>query len=494
MMYQTSLATALVTALLCAPEPTFADITTDEAWEELRALAVASGQSVDVGSTIGGGQKLTLQNVVFSQELETGPVSAVFDEIVFEDAGDGSVIYTLSDGQMTFTQSAPDTEKVEAKIGIEFGDFRGTFEGEPGNVRTTYVASAMDMALISVLVDDEPQNTHAKVTMTGLTGEQSISRLAGAAPTSEGSAELERIAFNLAAQPEEGEPLDAFGAINGIKITSSGTPMGLQSGNLPEGFESSSQITFGESLMNMAIDTDGSLIVMNAASGFTETEVSDGQLSTFSGVTGLEIGVSGKNIPLPEINFSLASASSSMSLPLQREEEAQPFSFGFSLTDIAVGDNVWQMIDAGAALPRDPANLNLQVSGTGKLNASLMSPNELTGAGVPGELKSLNVDQFRLGLMGAELIAKGDFEVFTPTEEELPAIPQAEGELDVDAAGINTLLGQLTQAGILPPQFGGMAQMFIGMFAVPGEGPDTLQSKIEIMRDGSIFANGQQLR
>ena len=38
------------------------------------------------------------------------------------------------------------------------------------------------------------------------------------------------------------------------------------------------------------------------------------------------------------------------------------------------------------------------------------------------------------------------------------------------------------------------ARMMMGMFAVPGEGEDSLKSRIEINGQGQILANGQRIR
>lgn len=38
------------------------------------------------------------------------------------------------------------------------------------------------------------------------------------------------------------------------------------------------------------------------------------------------------------------------------------------------------------------------------------------------------------------------------------------------------------------------ARMMMGLFAVPGEGEDTLNSKIEVNGEGHVLANGQRIR
>ncbi len=38
------------------------------------------------------------------------------------------------------------------------------------------------------------------------------------------------------------------------------------------------------------------------------------------------------------------------------------------------------------------------------------------------------------------------------------------------------------------------ARMMMGLFAQPGDGPDTLVSTIEVKEDGSVLANGQRIK
>jgi hypothetical protein len=48
--------------------------------------------------------------------------------------------------------------------------------------------------------------------------------------------------------------------------------------------------------------------------------------------------------------------------------------------------------------------------------------------------------------------------------------------------------------GLVPEDQAMAARMMLGLFARPGDGPDTLTSKIEVKGDGAILANGQRLQ
>ena len=66
--------------------------------------------------------------------------------------------------------------------------------------------------------------------------------------------------------------------------------------------------------------------------------------------------------------------------------------------------------------------------------------------------------------------------------------------MDLSLTGANGLLDKLIEMGFVSSQDAMGARMMMGMLAVPGEGPDSLKSKIEINEQGQILANGQRLK
>ena len=50
------------------------------------------------------------------------------------------------------------------------------------------------------------------------------------------------------------------------------------------------------------------------------------------------------------------------------------------------------------------------------------------------------------------------------------------------------------QMGMLPQEQALGARMMMGVFATPGDGDDTLVSKIEVNDQGHVLANGQRLQ
>ena len=90
---------------------------------------------------------------------------------------------------------------------------------------------------------------------------------------------------------------------------------------------------------------------------------------------------------------------------------------------------------------------------------------------------------------GAELTGDGDI-----TLDNSMGMPMPTGVVNVMLTGGNTLMDTLVGMGLLPEDQAMGARMMMGLFARPGEGPDTLVSTIEMKEDGSILANGQRIK
>ena len=73
-------------------------------------------------------------------------------------------------------------------------------------------------------------------------------------------------------------------------------------------------------------------------------------------------------------------------------------------------------------------------------------------------------------------------------------MPKPVGAVDLSLSGGNGLLDKLIAMGLFPQEQAMGVRMMMGLFAVPGDAPDTLNSKIEFTQDGQILANGQRIK
>jgi hypothetical protein len=112
----------------------------------------------------------------------------------------------------------------------------------------------------------------------------------------------------------------------------------------------------------------------------------------------------------------------------------------------------------------------------------------------PAELNALTLNSLTVRLAGAELTGEGDFTFDNSDLESFGGMPAPLGAIDLRLVGGNGLLDKLVAMGLLPQDQASGARMMMGLFARPGEGDDTLVSRIEVNEEGQVLANGQRLK
>jgi hypothetical protein len=115
-------------------------------------------------------------------------------------------------------------------------------------------------------------------------------------------------------------------------------------------------------------------------------------------------------------------------------------------------------------------------------------------AETPAVLYGLTVNDVTLSIAGAEITGKGGFTFDNTDLVTFDGLPAPTGAIDFDLYGVNGLLDTLGQMGLLPQEQSMGARMMLGLFARPGQGEDHLTSTIEVKADGSVYANGQQIK
>ena len=112
----------------------------------------------------------------------------------------------------------------------------------------------------------------------------------------------------------------------------------------------------------------------------------------------------------------------------------------------------------------------------------------------PAELHALRIDRLTVDAVGAKLDATGDVTFDNSDTTTFPGFPKPVGDININLSGANGLLDKLVAMGMLPAEQVMGARMMMGVFAVPGDAPDTLKSNIEFNDAGQILANGQRIK
>lgn len=175
--------------------------------------------------------------------------------------------------------------------------------------------------------------------------------------------------------------------------------------------------------------------------------------------------------------------------PVMAAEAAADYALLLKMNQFSINEESWAMVDPAGALKHDAADIAIDLSGKTTMDLIGMITAEETGAMPPvPALESMNIAQISAKVLGAALMTTGTF-----TFDNSMGFPMPLGEADVSISGATQLIDGLIAVGILSQEDAMGAQMMMGMFMVPGAGPDELTSKIEAKEGMQILVNGQPL-
>lgn len=522
-------AASSVLALCLGAAPVFAEVTPSQVWEDLQKTYASYGYEV-TGTAEDAGGTLTVRDAVFAMPAEGGRTAITVPQITFQETGDAKVRVSVEGDvaiDSTFQVPAPVEDAPGATDGAETAPpepatpemvdmtATGTIKA-PGNeilvsgtpedmlYEFTYPSLVAD---IQMPVGPEVEGSiPLNVTLTGVSGTQRNTAGTGkqtaldmkaaearmsivsdipaqADGTGGGKIDLQATLTDLTGAGTGTMPAETFdlntqmGQALAAGLAFDGT-LGFQAlegsfdfaGKDEEGQDQTGQGTFGTGPVSMAAQ-------MSAEGLGVTNEAADAKAEMTLGT-----------LPFP-VSYAVERAVSEFRIPLTKAEAAQPFKLVYALQGLTFADGIWNMFDPNSQLPRDPASLNVDLSGTAVVTQDLFDPAlQAPDAAPPMRPETLSVNTVALDAVGAKVDFSGDL-----TFGENPNEPV--GTLNGTLTGVNGLLDKLVAMGLVPQdQMMGM-RMMLTMFAKPAEGQaDQLTSTIEFREGGSIFANGQQIK
>ncbi|HEY9039462.1 MAG TPA: DUF2125 domain-containing protein [Roseovarius sp.] len=493
-------------AILCITAGTaIADVTPAQVWNDWKATMTGYGFAVTANETPAGSD-LKLSDIVLSMDApEDGADTEVtFPELMLSDNGDGTV-------SITFPESMPLSVSVEGPEPVSFdliyttADMDMTVSGDEAEMIYAYTAGSVGVAMENLVAEGEPVDFGAaSIAMQDVTGRTVIT--AGDLRQSDQQISSGPVTYEIAAiDPEDpASKLNMTGQIDSIQMLSvvaipEGMGMTDMAAALAGGFAVDGSYAFGPGSSAFEITEE------DAVTQGTSTS-SGGTLSVNMNEDGVQYGGTSNDVAVeitsPDLPFPVAMAMKeakfALDVPIAKKEEAQDFALTFVLGDLTVSDAIWALFDPQSKLPRDPATLALEMTGKARVMANLMDPAQMEaveeGTQVPAELDALSLDRVLLRLAGAELTGEGDLTFDNTDKVSYGGMPKPVGDIALKLTGANALLDKLVAMGLLPEEQVMGTRMMMSMFTVPGEGEDTLTSKIEFNEEGQVLANGQRLK
>ena len=427
------------------PGLTISDMTLTEQSDGSVAIVPGADIGVAMSGDTEGSVKLTHDGLTLTAREADGGLAYDYAAAKLD------VVYDTSYPGMSFDGS--EAPKVASAGTVGFTNLAGTYSDTPGTNRTFGLDIKADNLAYNTSLDDP--GMEMKQTSTSDTDGIEMS-LDFALPST--------IALAAIASPA-----DFATALNeGLSFTLS-TKQGESNGSMKQ--ESSF----------MPMD-----LVMKAGGGEGSVVFNKDTFSVKSLASGLDISSGPGMVPVP-VQVTSGPMEFGLTTPVIATEAAGDYSVLLKLADFSLNEEAWAMFDPNAALPRDAAQIAIDISGKTKMDLPALIAAEETGVPYAPALESLNITELGLKVAGAALEGTGAF-----TFDNSMGVPMPLGEANVTVTGANALIDGLIATGLMSEDDAMGARMMMGMFMVPA-GDDTLTSKIEAKEGMQILVNGQPL-
>ncbi|NNE80134.1 MAG: DUF2125 domain-containing protein [Silicimonas sp.] len=480
--------------------PALADLTAEDVLADQLNQMSMYGIDVETTGQSRSGDTLTVDGLAITAEIPEGSFTMTVGGAQFTEQGDGTVVMSYpAEIPITVSGEGPEGERFEMAAMVRQTGTQSVVSGTPEQIKYEFTSDSMTVGDLEFLApaDAAEVDMDVVVEMTGMSGtmemdsgtvrsydvDMVVKALTMAVRAQEpGSDEVISFNFDVAdlaaeyvGQLARQNLMDSFAKSieNGNRTKGSGSHGALNytfSGDGPDGsFQGSAQIASGDLVFSM--DENG------LDYGGTSREMT--------------MTMGGSAIPFPPMSFAMAESGGRFAIPLVPGEDPQNFTLKMSMIGLEVDPALWGMIDPAQQLPRDPANIVIDLDGEVVLSEDIFDPEfaEQAMMAPPGQINELNVNEIRVSIAGAELTGDGDF-----TFNNEMGMPLPSGVMNMMLTGGNGLLDTLVGMGLVPEEQAMGARMMMGLFARPGDGEDTLVSTIEVKEDGSVLANGQRIK
>ena len=482
-----------------------AAVTPQEVWASWQAMLTSAGQELTVGDTADSGSAIEVTDVAVTQKDPMGGSASIsFDKLTFTDNGDGTVTVAMPDSYplaLAFPAEADGPGSM--KLTVSQPGMTIVAGGSATETSYDFTAPSMTIKLDEITdASGKVLDTQADMVMTEATAKYLVAQ-DGDKTGLDMSYAAKGVVLNVSGTDNSGSGGQGKGTVSLADL--SGTTKGNFLGAdimanmavaLNSGFTMDSTMSFGAMLADLDITEASGPTKMTAVAtgGGFNVAMNKDRMNYGTSLTGAKFTVSGAEIPFPQVELAFAESGFNVMMPVSKSDSPQDFTFLTKLVDFTVSEDIWAIIDPGAALSREPATVIVDLKGTGFWTKDIMDPSvQMDGMEAPGELHSLDLTQVLAKAAGAEVSATGGLTFDNADLATFDGVPRPEGKITVGIKGVNQLVDNLIAIGILSDDDAMGFRMGLAMFARPGAGPDELTSEIEF-KDGGLFANGQQLQ
>jgi hypothetical protein len=505
MFYAKTIATAGLMAVLMTGTA-HAALTADQIWAAWQDNAASTGLSLVAESKTTEGDVTTLTGVTIAPAVTSGTdIKGSIAQITMTQGGDGSVAiafapeFTLpidaggEGGKLTVTH-----ENMTLTAHEDGGGTIYDYAGDKLTVDANFVykAEAMD--------GSGPQDASVDATFSFVKPAGSYTDMPGAnrhitVSNTSGSLDYSMVQVDPTTQTNTDQTANIADVKIGFDML---MPATQRLGEIDSGaaftkalldglsvkFDLSQGVTTQtDKTQNMFLTYDAKVISQPGTASLI-MDKTGGQILATSG--GAKIEATSPAFPFPTLNVGIGALSMDVRMPMTGTE-AVPVRYMISLADFTVNEEAWALVDPGKVLPRDPATIVLDLKGMAAMDVGAVMDSGDTGSDPDPMpfINSLDIADLKLAVAGALMTAKGAF-----TFDNSTGVPVPLGSADVSLTGGNALIDGLVAIGVVPEDQAASVRMMMSMFMAPGDGADTMTSKVEARDDGGIYVNGQRVQ
>lgn len=504
------LRTTLPLAMMILASPALAEITADDVWSNTTAYYAATGGDLSATLTRDG-STIFVDDVLltYAFPFDAGTLKIGLPPMTMIEEADGSVTQKLPKAidlafEANFGRGFSDAFAFD--LAVTQADFTASATGTPGDITYTRNADAVAATITLRMPDDVTEGIDFNFVVTG-EGYQSSTRVAeGDLLTVTSENTVLPMSVNYSSDEGFGFRTEGSGEY-GTTITRTSMALPRDGADIMNLAPALAAGAFVEMTSTAAGSSDRSTTYLdNEILIQDSTRVGTTQSGMSLSTDGLEFTAEGDNIGVTyvdqeflgiEIAVDLAHVDARYHMPLMASDTPQQVAFSLNLDEITLNEETWDLADPERAIPRDPANLNIDLSGEVGLGVDLLDFMALERAfarsELPVTLNAMTIDQFDLNVAGAAASGSGQFTFDNTDLNTFSGFPRPEGRASVVLTGVNALLDTLIDAGLVPQQEVGMGRMMMGMFTRP-TGDNELTAEVELNAEGHLIVNGERLR
>ncbi len=477
-----------------------AELTAAEVWEDWKSQLTQYGDDqISIGAEETSSGTVTVRDIRLTLAEDGVLIETVIGDINFNELADGSVRITLAD---TIPLTISGDDGVDMTILATQTNLEMIVSGSPELMEYDVSADSYQIAFQDAVDGDVTITGDAKITATDMSANYTVAKGEMREISANSSIGVIDVLVDFQIPGGNGEYITAAAKVNNMRSQSEVTaPLETDLENPEMMFADGFSIAGG-----YVIDDAAYVFDVNSAGDQTSGSVSTGSV-TFTGelnektvaynasTRDMDVNLTTSGFPMP-ITMTMSEYGSGFRMPLGVTEKPADFGFKFDVIDLVVGNDLWNLFDPGNILPRDPATLQIALSGKARALFDMLNPataEDMMRADVPFELSSLTLDNIQIKAAGALFTGSGAFDFDNSDMQTFAPLPRPEGDATFEITGINKLFDNLVAMGLVPEDQVMGPRMMMGMFG-RATGDDQMAIDVEVTPNGQVNVNGNRIR